>query len=289
MVAVEHALGGIHMPHCAAVHPARLVRGLAETVERLGVSIYENSPVHETRRGSVITAQGAVSADAVLLATEGYTGTINGHGRQLIPIHSRMVVTEPLTPQQLADIHFDRRYCFGNLDRLVTYGQLTEDKRIAFGCRGSYVYGSGIRTFHPQDRDFDLVRDTLLRFFPALRGIAFTHAWGGCMGVSRSLRPSVVFDRASGTGWAGGYFGNGVGAAHLAGQTLADLVLGHDTDRVHTPWVNPPGKLKRWEPEPLRWLGINARSQLMRLADRAEYRGRHLAPVYHKTLNTVFP
>jgi hypothetical protein len=90
-------------------------------------------------------------------------------------------------------------------------------------------------------------------------------------------------------GWAGGYFGNGVGAAHLAGQTLADLVLGHDTDRVNTPWVNPPGKLKRWEPEPVRWLGIKTRSHLMRLADRAEYRGSRLAPVYSKTLELLFP
>jgi len=288
-LAVDQALGAIHMQHCAAVHPTRLARGLAETVERLGVAIFEKSPVLEARQGSVVTAQGSVNAEAVLMATEGYTGTVNDHRRRLIPLHSMMVVTEPLSPQQTADINFTRRYCFGNLDWLVTYGHLTADNRIAFGCRGAYVYGSGIRTFHPQDQDFGVVRETLLRFFPGLRGVAFTHAWGGCMGVSRSLRPSVVFDRASGTGWAGGYFGNGVGAAHLAGQTLADLVLGHDTDRVHTPWVNPPGKLKRWEPEPLRWLGINARSQLMRLADRAEYRGSRLAPVYHKVLNSVFP
>jgi glycine/D-amino acid oxidase-like deaminating enzyme len=200
-----------------------------------------------------------------------------------------MVVTEPLSPKQTADINFNQRYCFGNMDRLVTYGHLTADNRIAFGCRGSYVFGSGIRTFTGGDRDFDLVRETLLRFFPGLRGVAFTHAWGGCMGVSRSLRPSVAFDRASGMGWAGGYFGNGVGAAHLAGQTLADLVLGHDTDRVNTPWVNPPGKLKRWEPEPVRWLGIKARSHLMRLADRAEYRGSRLASVYSKTLELLFP
>jgi glycine/D-amino acid oxidase-like deaminating enzyme len=288
-LAVDRALGAIHMQHCASVHPARLARGLAETVERLGVAIYEKSPVLSISQGSLKTPLGSVKAGNILVATEGYTGTMAGYQRRLIPIHSMMVVTEPLSPAQTAEINFSKRYCFGNADRLVTYGHLTADNRIAFGCRGTYVFGSGIRTFHTGDRDFENVRETLLRFFPGLRGVRFTHAWGGCMGVSRSLRPAVVFDRNSGMGWAGGYFGNGVGAAHLAGQTLADLVLGRDADRVNTPWVNPPGKLKHWEPEPLRWLGIRTRAQLMRLADRAEYRGSGLAPLYTKTLEALFP
>lgn len=286
---VNGALGGMHMPHCAAVHPARLARGLAETVKRLGVSLYENSPVLEVKKGLAATPRGNATADIVLLATEGYSGTIAGYERRLIPIHSMMVATEPLSAQQISDINFNRRYCFGNLDRMVTYGQLTADNRIAFGCRGSYHYGSGIRTFDGADPEFNLVRETLLRFFPGLRGIGFTHAWGGCMGVSRSLQPFVSFDPVTRTGSAGGYFGNGVGASHLAGQTLADLVLGRDTDRIHTPWVNPAGTQKRWEPEPIRWLGIRSRAALMGLADRAEYRDSHLAPLYSRTLKSLFP
>jgi glycine/D-amino acid oxidase-like deaminating enzyme len=289
MLNVDHALGALYMPHCAAVHPARLSRGLADTVRRQGVSLYDNSPVLRTGAGSAVTARATVTADTVLVATEGYSGTIRGLGNRLIPLHSMMVITEPLTAQQIEEICFNRRYCFGNLDRMVTYGHLTADNRIAFGCRGNYYYGSAIRTFDHDDSEFDRVRSTLLRFFPSLEGVAFTHAWGGCMGVSRTLRPSVHFDERSRQGWAGGYFGNGVGATHLAGQTLADLVLGRDTDRVHTPWVNPPGSPKRWEPEPLRWLGIRTRARLMQMADHAEYRGSPLAPAIVKTLETVFP
>lgn len=286
---VDRALGAVHMKHCASVHPARLARGLADTVERLGVTVYEKSPVLEVSPHRAATASAAVEADNVIVATEGYSRTIQGLGKRLIPLHSMMVVTEPLTASQVDEIRFNRRYCFGNLDRLVTYGHLTADNRIAFGCRGSYQYGSAIRTFYTDDDEFTVVRETLLRFFPGLHGIRFTHAWGGCMGVSRSLRPSVVFDRASGMGWAGGYFGNGVGASHLAARTLADLVLGNDTERVTMPWVNPPDEPRRWEPEPLRWLGIRSRARLMRLADRAEYRGSPLAPVYRKTLENLFP
>ena len=72
-------------------------------------------------------------------------------------------------------------------------------------------------------------------------------------------------DRA---GWAGGYVGDGVATTNLAGRTLADLDPGRDTDLVALPWVGPP--VTAWEPEPLRWLGINAGLRAMTLADREE-------------------
>jgi len=240
------------------------------------VTIFENSPATGFDCRSVRTDHGTVNAGTVLLATEGYGCTLPGRERDLIPVHSMMVATEPLPDELLSQLGSGRRYCFGNLDRVVTYGQLTADGRIAFGCRGVYFPGSGIkRTFDPADPAFERVRNTLLRFFPELRGVRFTHAWGGALGVSRSLRPSVCYDPQRRFGWAGGYFGNGVAACHLAGRTLADLVVGRDTERLRTPWVNPPEATRRWEPEPLRWLGFSATRALMELADRAEYRGHH--------------
>jgi len=273
---VAAASAAIHTPHCAAIHPARLARGLAERLQDLGVTIFEQSPVTELGERMVRTASGRVRARNVLLATEGYGCTLPGRGRNLIPVHSMMVVTEPMSGKLLQQLGSRRRYCFGNLDHIVTYGQLTADNRLAFGCRGVYFYGSQILgQFDPTDPAFDRVRNTLLRFFPGLRGVNFTHAWGGALGVSRNLRPAVVFEPQRGFGWAGGYFGNGVAAAHLAGRTLADLVAGRDSERSHTPWVNPPEAQRRWEPEPLRWLGFTATRSLMEFADRAEYRGHY--------------
>ena len=288
MLHVDQAKGGILMSHCAAIHPARLARGLAEVVERMGVHLYEQSAVIEISDRQVTTAGGTVRAPIILLATEGYSGSLPGRKDQLIPVHSMMVCTAPLTPEQLAATGFKKRFTFGNGDRVVTYGQLTADQRIAFGCRGTYHFGSRVQTvFDCSDSEFDLVRNTLIRFFPGLEGIAFTHAWGCAMGVSRSLQPSVCFDPNKGLGWAGGYFGNGVGATHLAGQTLADLVLHQDTDRVHTPWVNSPDANHRWEPEPMRWLGIKSARILMHLADKAEYRDSRLTPLITSTLDKV--
>jgi glycine/D-amino acid oxidase-like deaminating enzyme len=286
---VDRALAAIHMKHCAAIHPSRLARGLAEAVEKMGVSIYEQSPARKVEGREVVAPHGRVKAGSIVLATEGYSGSLNDRGRILIPVHSMMVVTEPLSQRQIGDIRLHKRYCFGNLDRLVTYGQLTADRRIAFGCRGTYHYGSGLKRFDAADPEFDLVRKCLIRFFPGLNNVGFTHAWGGAMGVSRTLRPAVCFDVNSRHGWAGGYFGNGVGAAHLAGKTMADLVTGKDTQRVNTPWVNPGDAERKWEPEPLRWLGIKSRAKLMHLADAAEYRNSVFAPAISKTLDTVFP
>ena len=284
---VEGALAAIHTPHCAAIQPARLARGLAERLEGSGALIFEHSPATDFEDGLVRTVGGSVRADAVILATEGYGCSLPGRKRNLIPVHSIMVATEPLSAGLLDQIGSNRRYCFGNLDHVVTYGQLTADNRIAFGCRGIYLYGSGIRRrFEPEDAAFERVRSTLLRFFPGLEGARFTHTWGGALGVSRSLRPMVCFDPRRRFGWAGGYFGNGVAATHLAGRTLADLVSGRDSERVNTPWVNPPEASRLWEPEPLRWLGFSATRALMGLADRAEYRGnRRLA----KAIDSVLP
>ena len=289
MLNIDQSLGGLLMSHCAAIHPARLARGLAGAIERKQVKIYEQTPVLEIDGNKLRTPRGSITANTIVLATEGYTDTLPGQQRRLIPLHSMMVVTEPLNEEQLGAISATKRYTFGNLDHIVTYGQVTVDKRIAFGARGSYHYGSRVHRFDPGDAEFDIVRKTLLRFFPSLEGIRFTHAWGGAMGVSRSLKPSVNYDPATGLAWAGGYFGNGVGAANLAGRTVADLVLGRDTERVHTPWVNPPDSHRKWEPEPLRWLGISARRYLMHMADNAEYRDSRFAPAINKTLDSLFP
>ena len=292
-VGIAGALGGMFFPHCAAVQPARLVRGLARVVESLGVRIYEQSPVTQFAAGRVRTAQGDIQARQVVLATEGYGCRLPGLARHLIPIHSMMVATAPLDDAQLEATGLQRRHAFNNMDHLVTYGQLTADRRLAFGCRGTYGFANAIMDFHAAQPRFDFVRAKLLELFPALRGVQFTHAWGGCMGVSRSLRPCVSFDPSSGLAWAGGYFGNGVAASNLAGRSLADLLLARDTERLRTPWINPPRerglRSRLWEPEPLRWLGIHARARWMQWTDAAERRDSFLAPGMNWVLGKVFP
>lgn len=265
-------LGALTTEHCAVLQPALLILGLARAVERLGVAIFERTAVVQLTPRQVRTSSGTVSADVVLLATEGYTAQLSGHRRDLAPVYSLMLATEPLPPDVWAQIGLDDRATFSDHRHLTIYGQRTADGRIAFGGRGApYHFGSRVKpSYDIVPRVHDALQSIMVELFPVLRDAAVTHRWGGNLAVPRDWYPSVGFDRTSGLAWAGGYVGDGVAAANLAGRTVADLVLGMETERTTLPWVRR--RTARWEPEPLRWLGVNAISALMRRADRTEAR-----------------
>lgn len=265
-------IGGLYFAHTAALHPVRLVRGLGEVVERLGGTIAEQTTATAIETGQVVTDRGTIRADVVVRALEGYTATLDGHGRTLAPLYSLMVATEPLDDDLWAQIGLSERETFADDRHLVIYGQRTADGRIAFGGRGApYGYGSRIdRTIEQRSPIHDQIVETLVDLLPVLEGVSITHRWGGVLGVPRDWFPAVGFDRASGMAWAGGYVGEGVAAANLAGRTLADLITGTDSPRVDLPWVGH--RSRNWEPEPLRWLSINGALQVMGLADRSEAR-----------------
>ena len=115
-----------------------------------------------------------------------------------------------------------------------------------------------------------MLRDVLVDLFPAVGGHAVTHSWGGAIGVPRDWHASVGFDRERGVAWAGGYVGDGVATSNLAGRTLAQLITGQESELTRLPWVGH--RSRSWEPEPLRWLGVNAGRLLLTGADRAEAR-----------------
>jgi glycine/D-amino acid oxidase-like deaminating enzyme len=270
---VADALGASFTPHCAALHPARLVRGLAEAVERRGVALHERTPAVDVRSRRVVTPHGTVRADHVVLATEGYTPTVPGRRRAIAPVYSLMTATEPLPPEVWEQIGLERRTTFADNRHLTVYGQRTRDGRIAFGGRGApYHYASSVSPRYDRDeRVHASLRRILVELFPVLAGVTFTHSWGGNLGVPRDWFPSVRHDRHTGLAFAGGYVGDGVATSALAGRTLSAMIRGDDPEGLATlPWA---GRTSRaWEPEPLRWLGVNAVTALMTSADRSERR-----------------
>jgi glycine/D-amino acid oxidase-like deaminating enzyme len=271
-VGAEENLGGYFLAHCASLHPTRLVRGLADVVEGLGVTIYEQSPASSIDAGTVVTRGGRLRADMIVRATEGYTGSLSGCERLLVPLHSMMIATERLPEHVWKEIGLENREAFADPRRMVIYGQRTADDRIAFGARGRYYFGSAVHDqFSVEDPVFDEIKGILDSLFPALRDYRVTHRWGGALGISRDWRPSVGIDRTQGMGWAGGYVGEGVAASNLAARTLADLVLGRDTERTVLPLVGPA--FPPWEREPLRWLGVAGVRHLGESLDTAELRG----------------
>ena len=261
---------GIYTPDCAAIHPLRLARGLAESVSRRGVRIHEHTRARRLAPGRVDTASGTVTAGTVIRATEGYTSGLPGEGRTLIPVYSLVIATEPLPPDTWQRIGLARRETFTDHRHLIIYGQRTADDRLVFGGRGApYHLGSRIASrFEHERRVFAGLRASLVDLLPVLHDVKVTHAWGGALGIPRDWCASVGLDPATRVGWAGGYVGDGVSTTNLAGRTLRDLVLGRDTELTRLPWVGH--RSPRWEPEPLRWLGVNAGLRAMTLADAEE-------------------
>lgn len=287
-VGATGVLGGTFIPHCARIHPGRLVRGLARAVEARGGVIAERTRALRIEPGTrpstgaantsrdkafgprVVTDRGTVRARHVVRATEAWTATLPGSARDVIPVYSLVTATEPLPASFWAKAGLAAGETFSDHRHLIVYGQRTADDRLVFGGRGApYHRGSRIDpAFDREPQVFAALRRTVTDLFPDLSGHAFTHAWGGPLGIARDWHASVGLDRLSGVAWAGGYVGDGVGTANLAGRTLADLLTGRTTELTRLPWVGH--RSRRWEPEPVRWLEVNAGLRTMSVADGEE-------------------
>jgi glycine/D-amino acid oxidase-like deaminating enzyme len=243
-------------PHCARLQPAALVRGLAETVVRLGVTLYEKSPVTVIEPGRAVTAHGTVTAPVVLRATEGFTASFKGLRRAWLPMNSSMIVTEPLPKEVWEEIGWagprdPGRHRARAHVRAAHPGRPDRDRRRGVPYRfGSRTDSDG----RVADRTIGQLTDTLYKVLPQTAGARVDHAWCGVLAVPRDWSATVGLDRATGLGWAGGYVGHGVTSTNLAARTLTDLVLGRESRLTRLPWTgHRPGT---WEPEPLRWLGV---------------------------------
>jgi glycine/D-amino acid oxidase-like deaminating enzyme len=215
-------LGGVYSPDCAALHPAKLVRGLAARSSGAASRSTRAPGRCAGSRAVVETDHGTVRAGTVVRALEGYTARLAGHRRNLAPVYSLMIATEPLPPSDWDRIGLARRETFTDERHMIIYGQRTADDRLAFGGRGApYHFGSRIEPGYDRvPAVFDSLRRTLTEMFGIDPPIAYR--WGGPLGIPRDWMPSVGL--ADGVGWAGGYVGDGVAAANLAGRTLADLI-----------------------------------------------------------------
>jgi len=260
-------------PHCARVQPAKLVRGLARAVERLGVRIYEDTAVVEIRPGAAMTERGTVTAPVLLRATEGFTAGLRGLERTWLPMNSSMVITRPVPGEIWEGIGWRGGETLGDTAHTYIYGQRTTDGRIALGGRG-VPYRFGSRTDvdgRTHGSTIGALREALDGMLPQIREVEIEQGWCGVLAVPRDWCATVDFDVRAGLGWAGGYVGHGVTSANLAGRTLADLVIGRDTGLTGLAWVGH--RSRRWEPEPLRWIGVVGLHRAYAWADRHESRG----------------
>jgi len=270
-LAAPTAVGALFSRACARVQPACLAAGLARVVEERGGQIFEHSPVTSVVPGAVTAAGRSVRSEVVLLATEAYSPSIEVARRHVAPVWSRMIATEPLSAAIWEELGWENRETLGGARLAIFHAQRTTDDRIAFGgLGGSYRFGSKTSELAPDSRVTTRLHNCLRTLLPAIGDAQITHTWGGPVGIPRSREPFVYFDRASRIAAAGGYMGDGVPLANLAGRSLADLVLGRESELLELPWVAEPPR--DWEREPLRFIGINAGRALFSSIDRAEQR-----------------
>lgn len=269
-VAVSDAVGGTWNPDCARVQPVRLVQGLADAVTARGVRIYERTRAVRLSPRAVVTEHGTVRARSVVRATEAWTAQLPGSRRELVPVYSSMIATEPLPAAFWDEVGLRRGETFADARHVVLQCQRTADDRLVVGGRrAAYHPGSPVR--HELDQDHRSARRlhaAMVGLFPAAARARVTHAWGGALAVPSDGHASVGLDPETGTAWAGGYGADGVATANLAGRTLADLLTGTETALTRLPWVDH--RSPRWAPEPARWARVAAGLGGRALADLAE-------------------
>jgi glycine/D-amino acid oxidase-like deaminating enzyme len=285
-ISATRVYGGTFTPYCAVIDPAKLVRGLAESVEKLGVKIYEKSPAIEIGPQVIKGSNFKITGKYIIKALEGYNPTIKKYKRDLIPVYSLMIATEPLAKNVLQGLKLQNRETFSDYRNAIIYGQITSDGRIAFGGRGApYHFGSRIDSkFDVHKKTHKALEKSLKDIFPILQNTEITHKWGGPLAIRRNWSAHVEFDFKSGIATAGGYVGDGVATSNLAGRTLTDLILGNKTNLTQLPWVNFPSK--KWEVEPVRFIAINIGNLLAKASDRYE-KSKSKESYFSKTLDRL--
>lgn len=279
-IQVEGAVGAVWSRNTAVIHPAKLARGLARAVERLGGVIYEQTDVTGYTTGAypvLHTASGHARAKSIVLAGEAYLSQVPGNRRSVLPAYSLITLTEPLSGSDWKTIGWEARECVSSASLMVNYLSKTADGRILFGGRvAPYHFASAIRDkYDRHGPTHRMLQKNVREWFPMLKNVTFTHTWGGPLGWPRDYVPSIGYDPVEGVAKAFGYTGVGVATTNLAGRILADLITGTESDVSSLPFVNMQSK--PWEPEPFRFIGVRyVQNSLARLDQKTEETGTPL-------------
>ena len=274
--------GGAFMRDGASVQPAMLARGLRRVVLERGVTIHEGTTVTGLEAGPpavVKTANGTVRSKNVVLAVNAWATGWPQLRRRLVAWSSYIVLTAP-APEKLAEIGWTGGELITDFRTSLRYFRTTRDGRIAFGGGGGRARPTIDDAFTHDTRAVTEAAQGFRLIFPSFADVPLEDAWGGPIDVSPthlpvfgSLEPGNLF-------FALGYTGNGVAPTHLAGQVLADLVTGRDTDKVRLPMVNPKPRL--FPPQPFRSLGAAVVRRAMIAKETAEEQGRKANPLVNQ-------
>lgn len=267
---------GVFDPRPCILNPAKLARGMKAIVEGMGARIYEQTPLDELIDGKPIrlrTSGGTIRAGQVVLAVNGYGGSLGFLEARIMPVHTYIVATEPLEPGQLAATGWaNKRTSLETARNFIHYFRLTADNRILFGGEDAQLYyGNAYR-----DKDADIfvgLKARLIEYLPALEGVKFTHDWGGVLGVTLDMFPTFgVGGEHTSIFHAGAYSGHGVALSNYSGAILAPQIL-----KAAGRGDIPPGpdlpffydRMPAWlATGPVRYAGMQAYRKALQIQDK---------------------
>lgn len=272
MIHSPRFVGGIwERNESALLDPAELAWGLADVGESLGVQLHENSPVTRIGKTStgvrVVTERGRVDAKNVVLATNVFPSLLRRLRLYTVPVYDYVIVSEPLSADQRAAVGWVQRQGLSTRGNQFHYSRLTPDGRILWGGYDAiYHYGRGLKDdFDQRDETFERLRHQFFETFPVLRGLEFTHAWGGAIDTCTRFCAFHGTAMSGRLAYSAGFTGLGVGATRFAGNVMLDLLAGLPTERTQLKIVRR--KPAPFPPEPLASIGIALTKRALIRAD----------------------
>jgi glycine/D-amino acid oxidase-like deaminating enzyme len=220
--------GGAIYPRHAAVDPARYHRGMLEKAIAAGARVIDHCAARFiTRDGesfTVETNRGRIAVRDVLIATNGYTGSLSSHlQRRVIPIGSYVIATEPFAPE-LGPSLIPKARVITDTRRVIFYYRLSPDRRrILFGGRVAASETDPRRTA-PK------LHAAMTEVFPQLSNIRITHSWNGFVAYTFDTMPHL--GRFDGVWYAMGYCGAGCALATYFGMRVGLQILGKPEGRT---------------------------------------------------------
>jgi glycine/D-amino acid oxidase-like deaminating enzyme len=261
----------LRLPLAGVLDPGCLVAGLAAAVRRRGGRIFEGAQVASLSRGTpaeVRLADGRkLVAGHVVVASSGYTSTLNLQPGRLVPLHLRVLLTEPLDSAQLESLGWWNREGVIDSRRVFNYFRLTDDNRILFGGgQPRYMWGGGLADRPAEGHDLERLAAAFRQRFPALKDLAITRSWTGVIAYTLDALPVIALapghERVI---FVGGWCGHGVALGVFSGRWVQELIGGGKLREV-LPWSRPRPPLAPLEPA--RWLAVRTAGWAMEIMDR---------------------
>lgn len=270
-------LNGVYERHCAVLHPLKLALGLAETVSRMGVAIFENARVGHIDTNAPVpilhSALGDIRARKVVMTTNAWAGDQSISKRSVVPVYTYIVATEPLGEEVWSQIGWEGREGIEDSRSHIHFYRRTQDGRLVFGGTDNIVpfLGRIDKRHDHNQRCYGRLRKAIATVFPQLADVKIDYSWGGAFAMTPDFLPRYGTQQGGKLIYGHGCCGHGVGLSFLGGEIMRDLVL--ERPQANEKLLFLPASTNPYPVEPLRSIGGTLTLAEARWHDDAQDRG----------------